>query len=268
MRIRGEDGLLQRVVFELRYRFGFSFLDSCGSTLNSIQKTHSEWILRGETPNPQGAPLVSLDNGCVFNFSSNKMDFSLEKPVGDGTLTDSDFKHFLEQTDAVSAIVIDRLGLRDFSRIGVRCWYLFGKGTKEESEKWLLDLGLYSFADSFVKAFAGTMDSAGVSIVLSGSKAKYRLAFNGVEQQAQFDFGQGLLNIPAHSLGSGQKEHLKKQLEVKKRMRQNPEYASMIDIDCFVEDPTEIDPAAYIRESVSEYTKALGAMTDRAGGGR
>ena len=262
MTIHGEQALLQRVVFELKYRFGFIYLDVCGHTVNTIQKTSPEWILRSDSPNPQAAPLVSLRNGSVLNFSSLKLDLSLEKPIGDGTLSDEDFKDFVEQTNETSAIIIDLLGLNDFSRIGFRAWYLFAKDSREQSEKWLLDLGLYSFSDFFKNKFAGDLESAGVSVVVAGTDAKYRIAFNGVERQAQFDFGQGLLNIPARSLNKGQREHLQKQMEVKKRMRQNPEFAIMIDIDCFVDDPEIIEPTDFIQKNVEEYTRVLESIPD------
>ena len=101
-----------------------------------------------------------------------------------------------------------------------------------------------------------------VAIVVVGTDAKYRIAFNGVERQAQFDFGQGLLNIPARSLHKGQHEHLQKQLEIKKRMRQNPEFAIMIDIDCFVDDPEIIEPTNFIWKNVEEYTRILKDIPD------
>ncbi len=262
MTIHREQAPLQRVVFELRYRFGFTYLDVCGHTINTIQKTSPEWILRSDSPNPQAASLVSLRNGCMLNLSSLKLDLSLEKPIGDGTISDEDFKSFMEQTNETSAIIIDLLGLNDFSRIGFRAWYLFEKDSREQSEKWLLNLGLYSFSDFFKKKFAGDLESAGVAVVVVGTDAKYRIAFNAVERQAQFDFGQGLLNIPARSLHKDQHEHLQRQIEVKKRMRQNPEFAVMIDVDCFVDDPEVVEPINFIRKNVEEYTRVLESIPD------
>jgi len=73
--------VLQRVVFELRYRHGFTYLDACGRTLNKIQDEYPEWILTTDQPNPQSAPLISINNACIFNFSALKFDFSLENQL-------------------------------------------------------------------------------------------------------------------------------------------------------------------------------------------
>ena len=263
MIIKGRESVLQRVVFELKYRYGYTYLDVCGRTVNLIQKDYPEWILRGNDPNPQNAPLLSMKNGCIFNFSVLKHDLSLEKPIGEGPLPQEDLDDFINQVELLSAIVIDQLGLKVFSRVGFRAWYIFPCDSEQESEKWLLDLGIYKISENVSTEFGGQILSAGIAIIILGEDRKFRIAFNGVERQAQIDFGQGILNIPSRSLHAGQKDFLKQQVAIKRRMRQNPEFAAMIDVDCFIDDPKIINPAQFIHTSIAQYTKALESILKR-----
>ena len=129
---------------------------------------------------PQNSPLISVANNCVFNFSTLKMDFGLEQPV-ESEIEQADVNHFIEQIDLVSRIVIDQLGLKEFSRIGIRAWYLFRCQDKEESERWLKQLNLFSISDRLKEAFGGEVESAGMSAIIAGQDRKFRIALNGAE---------------------------------------------------------------------------------------
>ena len=254
--LKGEIGVLQKAVFEVKYDYGFRYLDVCGSVLNVIQKEQEEWILPGDS-NPQGGSLFSLANGAILTFSAAKIDLSIERASGKGLLEQEDIDHFIAQIDSVPHIIIDRLGVSSFTRLGFRALYLFPHEDMRSSEDWLLRLGAYSFNSELVAAFGGGIEVTGSLIVISGKAAKYRIALNGVERQAQIDFGQGLLNVQARTLHTKQKEHLAKQLEVKRRMRQDPEFAVQLNIDCSIDDPKDYEGSRFIHDSVSEYTSKL-----------
>lgn len=256
MTINGETALLQKVIFEIRYRYGFRYLDVCGSTLNTIQKELKEWVLPGD-PNPQSGSLVSLANGCLMSFSAYLVNLSLEKPLGEGPLSEEDYMAFLRQIDTVPEIIIDKLGVTEFSHLGFRTLYLFPKKSMEQSEKWLQDLGAYSFSDPLISAFGGKIEATSAIITIFGSSARYRIAFAGVERQAQMDFGQGVLNVQARKLPKEQQEHLRKQMDAKKRMRQNPEFAVQLDVDCTIDDPIKIETSRFVRDCTAEYEEKL-----------
>jgi hypothetical protein len=258
MQIKGKNAILQKIVFELRYNHGFTYLDRCGRTINAIMREQPEWILKSDPPNPQTAGLVSIRNGCSFNFSSFKYDFSLEMPLGaEQSLSDDELKDFVEQVDILSRIVQDHLGLKDFSRIGFRAWYLFGCRDKEEAEKWLCSLSCYSVSPQFSAAFGGQFESAGVAAVIAGADRKFRVAFNVVERHAQLDLGEELLQVRASSLSKEQNKHLQKQERVKRRMRSNPEYAALIDIDAYQEEPLVVDPRDFIETGLRQFSAGL-----------
>src|SRR5208282_3622759 len=128
--IRGKQPLLHRITFELRYLYGYTFLYRCGKTMNAIMREAPEWIPRDQV-SPQNSPLISIANNCAFNFSTVKMDFDLQQPL-ESEIEPSDLSRFVSQVDLVSRIVIDELGLREFSRIGIRAWYVFSCQDREE----------------------------------------------------------------------------------------------------------------------------------------
>ncbi len=256
-RIRGQEALLHKLVFDVRYRFGFSYLDSCGRTANTIMREFPEWILRSDSPNPQNAPLVSLRNGCLFNFSALKYSLSLERPTGEAPLSDEDASLFSDQAESMHPIVADNLGLEDFTRVGFRAWYLFPCSSKDESEKWLTDCGCYTVAPHLVSAFGSQIDSSSMSVVVQGEDRKYRIAFNGVERRAEIDIGQGILGVRARDLHEGQREFLVKQERAKARLRQSPEYAVMIDVDGFQEDPEVVAPKDFVASCLERFLPSL-----------
>lgn len=98
--VRGKPPILHRVAFELRYLYGYTFLDRCGRTMNAIMREAPEWIPRDQV-SPQNSPLVSVANNCVFNFSTLKIDFGLEQPL-ESEIQPKELSYFVEQVDLLS----------------------------------------------------------------------------------------------------------------------------------------------------------------------
>jgi len=255
--IKTRDPLLQKVVFEVRYRHGFVYLDNCGRTINKIMSESPEWILQSGAVSPQNAPLASLSNSALFNFSSLKYDLSIERPPDKDPLSSEDVDALADQAEFLHAIVSDSLGLEEFTRIGFRAWYVFACSSREDAEQWLRDLGCYRVEPKLVSAFGSDIDSSSMSVVILGHDRKFRIALNGVEIQAQIDFGQGILSVSARSLSEDQKSFLIEQQRVKRRLRQSPEFAAMIDIDAFHEDPVTIEPKDFITSSFGQFLPSL-----------
>ena len=142
----------------------------------------------------------NLANSCVFHFNARKLDVSLERPLGDDPLGDAEVDEFSAQVDHLTAVVIDQLGLEEFSRIGFRAWWLFPCDSRDEAEQWLQGLGCYRISPSLENAFSGKVDAVNVAVVIAGVDRKFRIAFNGVERQAQLDIGRGVLNVRVRDL--------------------------------------------------------------------
>jgi hypothetical protein len=260
MVINGKDSILESVVFELRYRHGLTYLDKCGRTINSIMRDQPEWLLKGGSPDPQNAGLVSVRNGCNFNFSGVKLDTSLQRPSGGEPLSGAEVGEFAEQTEILTRIVIDQLGLNDFARIGFRAWYLFSCNSKEEAERWILNLGYYNVGARSKIAFKGEVETTNFTMILASHDRKFRIALNSVENQAQLNLGKEILSVRASGLPKDQREVLLKQMKVRHRMLVNPEFAAMIDVDAFQEDPISVDPEDFIKTSIEQVENGLSTI--------
>ncbi|HEX9975356.1 MAG TPA: hypothetical protein VGD14_25110, partial [bacterium] len=135
MQIQKKDSIIHKLVYEVRYKFGYTYFDRCGRTINRIMKEQPEWILFANEPNPQKAPLINTKNRSVFNFSALKYDLALEHEIGnEAALTKNNIKEFQENADYLSKVINDELGLQEFTRIGFRIWYLIGTESNMDSD--------------------------------------------------------------------------------------------------------------------------------------
>jgi hypothetical protein len=249
--IQGKLSLLYKLVFELRYRYGYTDLDRCGKTINAIMRESPEWVLKSEQVNPQGTALISIANQCSFNFSSLKLDFSIEQPAT-AELTRPEVEQFSSQVDLRTALVIDQLGLREFTRIGLRAWYLFPIPNKEESERWIQKLGILKISESMTNAFEGEIEAVGISLVMVGTDRKYRIGLNGVEKCAMIDLGSELMALRTSTLPRNRDSLPKGQ---NPRLYSPPSFGVMLDIDSYQEDPNPVEPRDFLETSLSQGLK-------------
>ncbi len=166
---------------------------------------------------------------------------------------------FIDQIELISQIVIDQLGLQQFSRMGVRAWYLFRCENKEESERWAKQLGIFTISEKLITAFGEQAESAGFSVIIPGTDRKYRIEVNGVEKGAQLDRGSEIVNINPRALPKNQDKILREKLRQTGRLRAMPTHAVLIDIDAFQEDPISVNPREFTRTSVDGFLKQLSA---------
>ena len=258
MRILGRDAVYHKAVFEVRYEHGMVYLDRCGTTANRIMATYPEWLVRDDVVSPQGAPLINVVTGAQFSFGTQKYDFSLNQPVGKGAaLTKADLATFSSQVDGVARIVHEELGLHRFLRLGFRIWFMFATDSEHESNKWIRDLGVCSVTPEVSRAFGGELESEGYVLVVNGDDRRFRIAINAVERLEVLDLGVEALTALPRRLPKKQREALLEQLKAKQRVLSNPETAVMIDVDAYVEEPIEVDPADFITQSLSTIEEKL-----------
>jgi len=263
--IKGKIPVLIKVVFELRYRQGYTYLDRCGRTINLIQEYHPEWILAGSNqPNPQMAPLIHVETGAKFSFSSLKLDIGLERPLREGEVDDEKIKNLADQADELTSIVIDQLGLAEFTRLGFRIWYLFPSDTREDARQFMSDLGLFDVRPKLLSAFAGEQEETSAVIIINGQDRKFRFATEVTERTMEVDLGDAVVNLPIQALPSEQRK--KARLEQQKsasRRRKYPPFATMIDIDAYREDPAAMPkPSEFMLSSLDYAIKGVRALGD------
>jgi hypothetical protein len=260
MDIKGKSAILQKVVFELRYRHGFVYLDKCGRTLDALTTQYPEWTVKDDGVSPQNAPLVSLRNQTLLNFSVKSLNLSQEMRPGGQPLTNEDVKVFAEQVDQAATLIIEELGLKEFERMGFRVWYLFPCASLAESFRWLEDLKLVTISPKFSSSFSNQLESTSIAVVFGG-ETKYRIALNQVESSAQLDVGQEILNVRASKLPNNQKQIFNQQLQVKKRLLANPQFAAMIDVDAFRDEPQLLAAKEFVLNASSGIERKLLELT-------
>ncbi len=203
--------------------------------------------------------MVSLRNGAKFNFSSSRYNIIMEQPLGGSKdLDENDINEFIAQAEFVSSIVNEMLNLKDFVRVGFRIWYLFGSKDKDDSTAWISKLlKEMSIDESIAKGFEGSIDAMNYVAVIASQDRKFRISITGVESNAQIDVGDGLLGVRASKLSKNQDKIFTKQLKERKRIFLNPQFAAMIDVDSFVEEPKDVNANDYIVESLKQIEKRL-----------
>ena len=137
----------------------------------------------------------------------------------------------------------------------MREWHLFRCQDKEESERWLSQLNLFTISDRLTGAFGGDVESAGISAIIVGQDRKYRIALNGVEKGAEIDRGSEVIYIKPNNLSKNQDKIFKQRLSEKGTSRAMPKYAVMVDVDSFQEDPPSVDPQDFVMNSHEQIFK-------------
>lgn len=266
MNLRGIKALCHKVVFEVRYDHGLTYLDRCGTTANRIIAAFPEWVLADEGANPQNAPLVSLSSGAQFNFGPLKYDFSLEQPTNSETgLTKGDLDVFASQGDLVGRIVQEELELKIFSREGFRVWYVFGATSEKHANQLLSGIQAFHIDPIVTEAFSGELESQGYVAVIAGKDRKFRISANVVERLEQLNVGTQSLKTLPRRLPTKQREALLEQLREKRRVVANPQFALMIDVDCYLDNPIDIAPTDFIHKSLEILEGALPKLFGKGG---
>jgi hypothetical protein len=271
-----------KVVFELRYRQGMTYLDRCGRTINMIQEYHPEWVLPvGAGATPQNATLLNVESKFKLNFSSHKIDLTVDRPILEGDLDSDKLKLFAADAEAVSSIIIDQLGLADYSRIGCRVWYLFPSETMDEAVSYITELGLFTINPAIYEAFGGVADTLSLGVVIDGSDRKFRIGFEAVERAIEIDLGDAVVNIPPQVLKAGrrvsgrdedkrvaderQRAFIRK-LQRGTRQQKHSPFASLIDVDVYRDDPETVKPGEFVLSSLDLAAKNLrAAVKDKVG---
>ena len=253
--IKGREPLLRQLIFELRYRHGFSYLDRCGRILNKIAEQHQDWLIGNEI-NPQNAALYNVESGSRFTFSPTRLDLALDRQAGE-PISEDDASQFVKEVGEMTALIIDELSLAEFVRIGVRALYYFQGSSRADTEDWLQKLEVFQVNPKLMKAFSGGLDAAGVSVVLTGGEYRYRLAFNGVEIAAQWQVGNEVLNFKPSSLPTNQQQRMVEMLAAKRKVEMNTGYAAIIDVDAYHDNPPRVKPEEFVADNLDAFLSKI-----------
>jgi hypothetical protein len=254
--IKGLMPVVHKLVYELRYHSGYTYLDRCGRILTIIERDYPHWLVDAAQVTPQGAPLVNLRTGAEFRFSSANLSVTWEQTQAEDEMSQEDLDEFFADADMLTQLVVEEIGIdtEKLARIGFRIWYLFPAESQEKAESWLRSLNCWQIPDRLQSAFSANLDSITLGIVLKSEDRCFRLNFGSGERQSQFAAGTRNIAFAPRTLPKGQKDafaRMQEQQEYRKRLRQTSGFVAIIDIDAYQENPLVLDVPDFL---VSSWT--------------
>lgn len=235
-----------RYVFELRYRFGYSFWDRSGSVCESVLRRFDDWRLT--KIDAERASLLDDQTNCALNFGHAKLDVSQGQNAEVSEIMPCD--EFGKLTETLAGLVIEKLRVSDFSRIGFRQWFLYPAGSYEESQQLMGQLGSFRVSDSLLRDF-GPVEERSFRAIVSCPTHQVRVAVTPFEQA--IDLPPGVIEKAHRSskdVPKNQKRVLLDTLKAKRQIENYPQFGILVDLDAFIEEPDY--PQDF---SISEFVK-------------
>ena len=239
--------VLDSVVFEIRYAFGYYFLDRCGQIMLDIERELEGWINNGI----EGA--VAKFENPFHQFTAT---INIEKFV---FMSDHPDKQHPEQTTKSAKdlwkIIQGNLSVNEFHRVGLRLKYLAAHPKLEDAEAKTasIQLGINAFNEIIKGGFKPTQRQ--VFQVLEYEDTQYRVGIQPLTRSQAVD-PRNIINKPSKLLPRHQREAREEQNRRLAEYSANPKYCVEFDIDCAQLDPNEIHVSSYITkqtEVVNSY---------------
>jgi len=239
--------VIHKVVYELRYEHGFTYLDRCGATINGIVKSDPQW--NPDPPNPGAVSLRHAETNAVFSFGVRKLDLSQEITVHTGKLmTNNDFA---ELSESLTGEVVKHLDLESFTRMGFRIWTLFGRSSFQDARKSVKNAGLVRYSDIESLEDVEEVEGVGFNAVVSRKRCSTRIAVAAVKQETGVDAETRRLSkeVPYKHESDERKSILRNKIRAKKLIEALPEYAVLVDMDHSLENP----PDAMMPDTIRDF---------------
>lgn len=255
------EALLHKIVFELKFSDGELYYDRAGRVIRLVRRDSTEWVA-SRPGNGEITRFSSTENGCQFTFTARKLDGIIEQSTGGEPLTEENAQSFADQMSTISEAVLTELAISQVVRIGCRIWYLFKADSKTEGAEWIRDLGFCHLAPT-IEGQLGVFEDLSVSAVYSGEDRKYRLGIETVERADKLTVGNATIQVDPRSLPKKQRQAYQAKLKEQRRKDQNPEFAASIDVDCYLEDPSEYDVKDFILTSLQKCFPAVSNIVEK-----
>lgn len=245
--LHGKEPLLRYMACEVRYNDGYLYLDHCGRLLKKLVGEGAEWIV-APNPTPQGTTVFNVLAGTSLGFSFRSASMTLDRTAVDEVITAEEAEAFIKQAGDVLEMVIDELEVTEFTRVGYREQYHFPFESKEESEKWISELGLFSISPTLLQAYKATHEALGVALLVQREDCRYRITVNGIERSAQVPVGDSSVVMQATTATKKQKQALLEAMKKRRQRQIDSAFAVVLDIDAFLLEPVECDLAGFAGE--------------------
>lgn len=258
-----------RFVFELRYKHGFTYLDRCGSVINSILRGFPRWVV--VDANPQTGRLSDPVTGASFGFNSLKLDLSQQ--TGTNVKDLMDVAEFGALAQAMTETVVERLELEEFTRVGFRLYQLLKMKSPDDARQFVKDLNLVDTSRLLARSSDET-DSVSCAMVLRREPCSTRVEVTAVHRESVGGEDIAARSTPRKIHGQSLPKDVKKQNEMRSGMlvqkgreqqldQHIPRFAVLIDTDHFLETPPypdDLDIKDFILSQCDWSTKLAGRV--------
>jgi hypothetical protein len=265
-RLHGKEPLLRNMTCEVRYEDGYFYLDRCGKLLKKLIGDGTEWVVTSN-PTAQATTVFHILDGMALGFGFRSASLTLDRTVADEVIGAEEAEAFVKQAGDVLEEVIDELEVTEFTRVGYREQYYFPFENKEESEKWIGELGLFSAPENLLAAFHATPEALLASVVVQGHDCRYRIALSGIERSAQIPVGDLNIVVQTSAATKKQKRAVLEAMKKKRQRQIDSAFAVVLDIDAFLLEPAECDLATFVgdrnRTNLQMFRDAVEKQTQK-----
>jgi len=230
--------VVHRYVFELRYEFGQVYWDRAGRIAKEILGIEG-WDF--EEIDLNHCHLACRDRNLNANFGPGKVDLSqTQGPDVAKLMSPGEFGATAEQ---LAATVVKHLEVDTFSRIGFRVWHLFPSADREEAQRLVESLQMFS-TDSQLRDRLGPVSEVSHRLVIERPAHMLRIAIAPFEQAVELPPSLvRAAKTKTRDLRHDRKGFLDK-LKAERIIRNYPQFGLLVDLDAYVEDPPYPDDLA------------------------
>jgi len=227
--------VLQRIIYQLSYKYGYTYLDRCGSTINEIKQADGSWEIDPKAISPQNAKITNKETRVHLTFSSENIHMQLDRYYNQSLNVGGKVEKFCKNIEDISRIVIASLEIEDFTRIGCRCIYIIPSATMDESVEMIDRLNFGHIDHDLVNYFGGNKKNVSFLVVVNGDDRDYRINISPAE------INNPEVPIPETSEAKPSKRRSERDvirdLKEEQRKKDNPDFGILIDIDAYIENP-------------------------------
>ena len=231
----GTQAVVHKLVFELRYDFGYAYLDRAGTAINDILRNNPGWFQ--DAVNPQQGILRHRETETIFTFNIGNLNLSQSQSENIGDLLGID--EFAAIAERFADAVRKHLGLEqeDFTRIGFRIWQLFEQDSLAQAKRNVKELGLVSL-EKLNEVTGKDPDEVNCSFIVNRAECSTRIAVAPVEQAIAVDPATiRQAKQKPHMFREDQKQIMLDTLKAKHRVKRYPQFAILVDMDHYIIDP-------------------------------
>jgi len=166
------DFYLNRVILELRYDDGFLYWDNCGATLLEIRRHFPEWeLIRTDV---ELAVLKEKRKKMEVSFNYKSIRFFQDEV--------DNLNQFKEATKEITSLILEKLQINKFSRVGNRFFFHLPLHNIKEGETIIQKSRFVELDPKKVSLFEGEPYKYAFTVYLKNKDRQFRIELTTVER--------------------------------------------------------------------------------------